>query len=190
MKPLSIPLALAVGLILSSAILGFVLGQAMTPEYRSHMWVQKNMDLGPADVLVDLRYVNAMIGHHEAAILLAQQLRTHSSRESMQELATTILADEPRAIAELYAWKRSWYKDARIVSKPQVPNLGSAGKNFDLRFINAMIAHHEEGIQMTREIRIKSNRNEVLDNADTVEAFLRAGIVTLRDLRLQWYGVQ
>jgi uncharacterized protein (DUF305 family) len=62
-------------------------------------------------------------------------------------------------------------------------------KTFDLRFLNALIAHHENGIVMTQEVRAKSSRAEVLDNADAVEAFLKKTGVMLREWRKAWYNI-
>jgi hypothetical protein len=42
---------------------------------------------------------------------------------------------------------------------------------------------------MTKEIRLKSSRNAVLDNADAVEAFLGGGLVMLRNWRGEWYNL-
>jgi uncharacterized protein (DUF305 family) len=58
-----------------------------------------------------------------------------------------------------------------------------------LRFLNAIIAHHEAGIEMTKETRQKSTRGEILDNANAVEAFLSNGIQTLKGLRTTWYNI-
>ncbi len=185
-KP-SIPLTAS--LMIVSAVLGFGAGYALTPEYRLGMYDRDAMDLGRADRWVDLRYVNAMIAHHRAAMLLAEQASV-SERTEVRELATRILADEPAAIEELYGFKRTWYGDARKVRDPVPVQLGTYDPTFDLRFLNALIAHHEEGLRMTAEIVRKSSRAEVLDNANTVENFLTSTLVTLKGWRAAWYGVQ
>jgi uncharacterized protein (DUF305 family) len=179
---------LTVSLALVSLVVGIGIGYYLTPEYSVTKY-EKNMDLGAADRLVDLRYINAMIAHHRAAMLLAESAGA-SGREEIRALSGEILANEPKLIAELYGWKRDWYRDARTVSDPASINLGSVDGKFDLRFLNALIAHHEAGIAMTREIRRKSNRTEVLDNADAVEQFLAATLVGLKSWRNEWYGVQ
>jgi uncharacterized protein (DUF305 family) len=104
-------------------------------------------------------------------------------------LAGAIRQDEPKAIAELYAWKKEWYNDTRSVRDPIVARLGTADTTFDLRFLNALIAHHEEGILMTKETRRKSSRSEILNNTDAVELFLVNGLKNLRDLRKNWYNL-
>lgn len=186
MKNLS--LHLAVSLMIVSGMAGIGVGYWLSPEYRMSMYDKETMDLGQPDKWVDLRYLDAMIAHHRGAVLLAEQARS-SGRKEVRQLATEILGDEPVAIAELYGWKKVWYGDSRRVRDPEVPRLGTLDRTFDLRFLNALIAHHENGIRMTREIRLKSSRNQVLDNADSVELFLRGGLGTLRAWRKAWYQV-
>lgn len=186
--PSSISLSLAIALMIVTGILGVGIGYALTPEYRLSMYEKNAMDLGRADRTLDLRYVNAMIAHHRGAMLVAEQAKK-SERAEVKNLAEAILKDEPKAIAELYSWKRDWYQDERKVLDPVVPKLGDYDKTFDLRFLNAVIAHHENGVAMTQDVRLKSNRSEVLDNADAVEAFLKGGITMLKEWRSAWYSL-
>lgn len=179
---------LAVSLLVVGLIIGTGIGYYLTPQYRETMY-DAPMDLGAADRLVDLRYVNAMIAHHRGAMLLAKQAE-QSRRSEIRALAAAIQKDEPKLIDELYQWKRSWYRDARGVRDPLPANIGSYDEKLDLRFLNALIAHHEAGILMTQEIRSKSSRKEVLDNADAVEEFLTTTLVTLKDWRNSWYGAK
>ena len=170
-------------------VLGIAFGYYITPQYNISMYDKNTMSLGQADRTFDLRYINAMIAHHRGAMLLAEQLEKNTTRPEMKALAQNILADEPKAIAELYAWKKDWYGDKKTVRDPIVANLGPADEKFDQRFLNAIIAHHEDGIVMTEETRQKSSRAEILNNADAVEAFLVNGIVALKDLRSSWYNI-
>ncbi len=177
------------GLVVMGIVLGIAFGYYITPQYNISMYDKNTMSLGQADRTFDLRYINAMIAHHRGAMLLAEQLEKNTTRPEMKALAQNILADEPKAIAELYAWKKDWYGDKKTVRDPIVANLGPADEKFDQRFLNAIIAHHEAGIVMTEETRQKSSRAEILNNADAVEAFLVNGIVALKDLRSSWYHI-
>ncbi len=177
-------------LVLVSIFIGISIGYFYTSDYKSSMY-DKNptMDLGLANKTFDLRYINAMIAHHRGAMLLAEQLGKNTQRPEMAALSQNILKDEPAAIEELYQWKKAWYNDTKKVKDPIVANLGSYDDKSDLRFLNAIIAHHEQGIMMTKETRIKSTRNEILNNADAVELFLSNGLKTLTELRQAWYNV-
>ena len=179
---------LAIAFMILAGILGVGIGYSLTPEYRLSMYEKNTMDLGRADRTLDLRYVNAMIAHHRGAMLLAEQAK-ESERTEVKNLAEAILKDEPTAIAELYAWKKEWYRDTRNVTDPTVPKLGKYDQTFDLRFLNALIAHHEAGVEMTKDVRLKSSRSVVLDNANAVEVFLKGGIVMLSNWRTTWYNL-
>jgi uncharacterized protein (DUF305 family) len=186
MKTVSIYLASA--LMVISGIVGIGVGYYLTPQYALAMYDKNSMDLGRPDAWVDLRYVNAMISHHRGAMLLAEQAQK-SQRPEIQNLAVMILKSEPVSIAELYAWKKTWYNDTRPVVDPIAVKLGSYDEKFDLRFLNALIAHHQLGVIMTKEARTKSSRTEVLNNADAVEAFLTGGIDMLKGWRSSWYSI-
>lgn len=179
---------LAISFLVIGLIIGMGAGYFFTPQYQETMY-EKSMDLGAADRLVDLRYLNAMAAHHRGAMLLAEQAE-QSQRPEIRSLASAIQKDELILIDELYKWKKEWYRDTRTVRDPLPVRIGSYDDKFDLRFLNALIAHHEAGILMTQEIRTKSSRAEVLNNADAVENFLKTTGVMLREWRKAWYNVE
>lgn len=181
------PLPFAVSLMIICMVIGLAAGYFLTPEYRLAMYDKNPMTLGTADRWIDQRYLNAMIAHHRGAMLLAEQAKKESKRSEIQELAAKILKDEPVAIAGLYDWKKTWYRDNRPVKDPAPIRLGTADATFDLRFLNALIAHHEAGLLMTKEIKLKSSRPEVLDNANAVETFLTTTLKVFKDWRSAWY---
>ncbi len=187
MKKISIYLSISLAIVFG--IIGIGIGYYLTPEYQVSMYIKNNMTLGQANRTFDLRYINAMISHHRGAMLLAEQLGKNTSRPEMKALSEEILKNESVAIAELYTWKKEWYRDTREVRDPIIDNLGKSDEKFDLRFLNAIIAHHEAGIMMTTETRTKSSRTEILNNADAVESFLTNGIEALEGLRKNWYNI-
>lgn len=183
-----ISIYLATAFIIIAGIIGAGIGYVLTPQYSLSMYDKNLMDLGRPDKWLDLRYVNAMISHHRGAFLLAEQAEK-SERTEIADLARDIQKNEPVLIAELYAWKKEWYGDTRTVTDPVAAELGAYDKTFDLRFLNALIAHHENGIEMTQNVRVKSSRGAVLDNADAVEAFLTGSGEMLKGWRSTWYSI-
>lgn len=179
---------LAISLMVVTGVIGMCIGYYLTPQYSLAMYDKNGMDLGRPDKWVDLRYINAMIAHHRGAMLVAEQA-TKSERSEIAGLANDILKNEPNAINELYGWKKEWYNDTRRVADPLIPNLGTYDKTFDLRFLNTVISHHQNGIIMTKDIRLKSNRSKILNNADAVETFLTGGIKMLSEWRKAWYNL-
>ena len=169
-----ISISLTVALVIVSAVVGIGIGYWYTPQYLMSMFDKNMMGLGEPDKWVDLRYLNGMIAQHREAVRLAEQ--------------AGIRKNEAIAIAELYHWKKEWYGDSKPVQEPQTAHLGSYNKTFDLRFLNALIAHDENDIRMSREIRLKSSRNEVLDSADKVELERHEELGMLMEWRKEWYG--
>jgi len=183
------PLTLAVSLMIITGIIGLSVGYYLSPEYRLTMYDKNSMDLGRADRWVDQRYINAMIAHHRGAMLLAEQAGSATQRQEIKDLTKKILADEPAAIAELYVWKKEWYGDTRPVADPVVPRLGTYNEKYDLRLLNALIAHHEAGLLMTKEIATKSSRTEILNNANAVDVFLTNTLKIFKNWRTEWYKI-
>ena len=179
---------LTISFVIIAFVIGIGAGYLIAPEYAmASSEANQMVDLGKADKYVDLRYINAMIAHHGGAMTLAEQAKAKSERPEIIKLAEDILAGEPKAIAELYQWKKDWYRDVRKVEYKEVPNIGDYDENFDLRFLNALIVHHEDGIIMAQEIKLKSTRAEILSNADAVIEFLNGGLEMLKEWRSEWY---
>jgi len=185
----NISIYLVTSLLVITGILGLGIGYYFTQQYQLSMYDKNIMDLGRADRWLDLRYLNAMIAHHRGAMLLAQKAGENSQRVEIKNLAAEILKNEPVAIAELYQWKKDWYNDSKVVRDPVVAKLGNYDEKFDLRFLNALVAHHEAGILMVQDVRVKSARAEVLNNADVVDKFLVETLKIFKDWRKEWYKI-
>ncbi|HEY9887934.1 MAG TPA: DUF305 domain-containing protein, partial [Candidatus Obscuribacterales bacterium] len=68
-----------------------------------------DVDLGTADDEYDLRFINAMIPHHEGALTMAQEALAKSSRPEVQELAEAIIASQQVEIDQMTQWQQDWY---------------------------------------------------------------------------------
>lgn len=175
---------------ITTFIIGLGFGYYISPQYKETMLEKEDMmDLGKADKNVDLRYLKAMAQHHKGAILLADQIESKTQRQELNELANMIQEGEPKLIVELDGWRKDWYNDTSKIADPVVTNIGGVDEKTDLRFLNALIAHHKAGIEMTKEIKQKSSRSEVLNNAQVVEDFLTNSIETLEKYRSEWYKI-
>lgn len=179
---------LAISLILIAFFLGTGFGFFVTPEYAG-LGLADPMAAGRADRFSDLRFLNGVIGHHEQAVELARQAKAASTRPEIRALADEVLAAMPTKIDELYAWKKQWYRDGRRMAAEALA-LGTADASFDLRTLNAMIAHHREAIEMAHGILKISTRNEILTLASEVIRIDTAELAQFEAWRAAWYGVR
>jgi uncharacterized protein (DUF305 family) len=167
-----------------------------------------SMDLGPADENFDLRFIDAMILHHQGAVVMSEEALEKSNRPEIKELAQSIIDGQEQEISQMQEWRQAWYPDAG--SEPvafhaemghDMPmtkamqgsmmmsgDLGAADEEFDLRFINAMIPHHEGAVIMAQEALEKSNRPEVKELAQAIIDAQQPEIDQMTQWRQAWYG--
>jgi len=79
----------------------------MTPEMQAAMMMSS--DLGKADAEFDQRFINAMIPHHEGALVMAEQVLEKSERPELREVAQAILATQQAEIDQMQQWRQAWY---------------------------------------------------------------------------------
>lgn len=67
-------------------------------------------------------------------------------------------------------------------------NLGKADENYDAKFIDAMIEHHEGAIEMAEDAKMKSERTEVLNLAEEIINTQSTEIKMMMQWKEEWYG--
>jgi uncharacterized protein (DUF305 family) len=167
-----------------------------------------SMDLGPADADLDLRFIDAMTPHHQGATEMAKEAQQKSKRPEIQKLAANIIKDQDKEIAQMKQWRKAWYPKASstpmaysaqmghmmAMSSEQKKgmmmsqDLGAADADFDLRFLNAMLPHHEGAVTMAKEVLGKTKRPEVKQLAKEIVTSQEAEIKQMKDWRKTWYG--
>jgi uncharacterized protein (DUF305 family) len=167
-----------------------------------------SMDLGPADANLDLRFIDAMTPHHQGATEMAKEAQQKSKRPEIQKLAADIIQAQDKEIAQMKQWRKAWYPKASstpmaysaqmghmmAMSSEQKKgmmmsqDLGAADADFDLRFINAMIPHHEGAVTMAKEVLGKTKRPEVKQLAKEIVTSQKAEIEQMQQWRKTWYG--
>lgn len=168
----------------------------------NHGAMNHSMDLGPADENYDLRFVDAMIPHHEGAIVMAKDVLQKSKRPELKKLATEIISAQTQEIAQMKQWRSAWYPKSpatpmawhssmnhmMAMSPEQVSamkmdmDLGAADAGYDLRFIKAMIPHHEAAVIMAKDLALKTKRSELQKMAKDILISQQAEI----DQMKQW----
>lgn len=166
-----------------------------------------SMDLGPADAEYDLRYIDAMVLHHQGAIDMAQEAKAKSKRAEIQQLADAIIAAQNQEIQQLQEWRKAWYPDAaatpvaysaemghtmamtpeQAAAMTMSSDLGGAGEEVDLAFIDGMIPHHEGALVMAEDALQKSSRPEIKALSEEIIEAQRQEIEQMQAWRQDWY---
>jgi uncharacterized protein (DUF305 family) len=160
------------------------------------------MDVGPADANYDLRFLDSMIPHHQGALVMAQEVLDKSKRPELIKLAKGILTDQQKEIAQMKLWRKQWYPKASATpmmwhtemnhemamtpkhkqSMMMSMSLGKADARFDVRFLDAMIPHHQGAVTMGQDALLKSKRPQMKKLAQNIIKSQQAEI----DLMTQW----
>ncbi|MFE4106738.1 DUF305 domain-containing protein [Almyronema epifaneia] len=166
------------------------------------------MDLGPKDADFDLRFIDGMILHHQGAIAMAEAALQNSQRDQVKQLAQAIIAAQQSEISQLQQWRQAWYPNAgsepvmyhaqmghTMAMTPEMQvamrmdgGLGEADADFDLRFIDGMIPHHEGALAMAKQVIENSDRPELKALAQAILATQQSEIDQMNQWRQDWYG--
>ncbi|WP_013334509.1 DUF305 domain-containing protein [Gloeothece verrucosa] len=167
-----------------------------------------SMNLGPADSNYDLRFIDAMKLHHQGAVTMAKEALSKSKRPEIKNLASEIIKAQNQEINEMKQWKKAWYPNASNtpmayhsqaghmmpMSTEQMNgmmmniDLGAADKEFDLRFINAMISHHEGAISMASDAKNKSKHPEIKQLSENIIISQKKEIDQMKQWKKAWYN--
>jgi uncharacterized protein (DUF305 family) len=167
-----------------------------------------SMDLGPADADYDLRFIDGMLMHHQGAVNMAEEALSKSQRPEIKKLAQDIITAQNREISQMKEWRTAWYpkadstpmayhsqmghmmamtdkqKQAMMMSM----DLGTGDAEFDLRFINAMVPHHDGALVMAKDALSKSQRPEVKKLAQDILTSQQQEIEQMNQWRKDWYN--
>jgi uncharacterized protein (DUF305 family) len=80
----------------------------MTEELQQSMAMSE--ELGPADNQFDLRFLNAMIPHHEGAVNMAQEALNKSQHPQIKQLVQEIVTLQQAEIDQMKQWRQAWYQ--------------------------------------------------------------------------------
>jgi uncharacterized protein (DUF305 family) len=183
---------LTVGMILAGILSACGQGPAAAPATQSPM---ADMDHGAmaSGVPVDAQFIDSMIVHHEGAIDMGEQALRESERPEIRELANEIISAQESEVEQMRAWRDAWYPDLAASAGMEMPMgdmeiSGDSSQPFDLRFIDAMIAHHRGAIDMAQHAQAESERDEIRQLAEAIITAQEAEITQLEQWRVEWFG--
>jgi uncharacterized protein (DUF305 family) len=141
----------------------------------------------------DVEFAQMMIPHHEQAVGMAALADTRASDKAVKTLATKIKAAQEPEIKIMQGWLSAWGKSAHsggmghdmpgIMSERDMKDLEAAkGRDFDKRFGEMMIAHHNGAIEMARTEQQQGAAPEAKELAKVIETTQQAEVAQLREI--------
>jgi uncharacterized protein (DUF305 family) len=180
----------------------------MNHDGMNHGGMNHNMDIGPANANYDLRFIDSMVPHHQGALVMAQEVIQKSQRPELVKFAKNIIAEQKKEIEQMQKWRKQWYPKASATpmmwhaamahemamttehkqSMMMSMSLGKADAEFDRRFLDAMIPHHQGAVTMAQDSLTKSKHSELKKLSQNIIASQQSEIDRMTQWRQKWYG--
>mgnify|MGYP003394308391 CR=1 FL=1 len=87
-----------------------MMGGGMMSQNGMHMGGQEDMSLLENATDFDKAFLEAMIPHHQLALMMVRMLEAGSNRGEMLQLAENITVSQSKEIQQMQAWYVQWYK--------------------------------------------------------------------------------
>jgi uncharacterized protein (DUF305 family) len=151
-------------------------------------------DAGASHTEADVQFVHAMIAHHQQALELAGLVEDRSDREDLTLLAERIELSQTDEIDRMAAWLEARGEATTshdhggapgMLTPAQVTELAATtGEDFDQRFLEAMIHHHEGALVMVADLFEQGGGQEaeVFQMASDIDGDQRIEIDRMRSL--------
>ena len=146
----------------------------------------------------DRAFAAEMIGHHQAAVEMAEAARKNASREEITELADAIITTQNAEIAQMKTAEQR-LADAGVDERDLGMTEAEMGmdmdmdmlmstEGFDRMFIDMMIPHHQGAIRMARMELADGQDPELRKLAEAIIAAQSKEIEEMNAWREDWYG--
>jgi uncharacterized protein (DUF305 family) len=144
----------------------------------------------------DAMFIDGMIVHHEGAIVMANQALQEAQRPEIKTLAEAIIKAQTAEIEQMKQWRAEWYPDLKatggmMMADGQMMDMGpmsvpAGDQPFDIRFIDAMIPHHEGAIMMAQMAQQRAEKPEIKTLAEEIIRAQTAEIEQMKQWRTEW----
>lgn len=140
----------------------------------------------------DARFIDSMIVHHQGAVTMANDALKQAERPEIKQLAEAIIKAQEAEIKQMQDWRGAWFAGLADTGGTGMSmgmmEVAPGNEPYDLRFIDAMIPHHQGAIDMAEDLKQNTQRPELLKLANDIIAAQTAEIEQMRAWRAEWSG--
>ena len=149
--------------------------------------------MGDTKAPYDAQFIDSMIMHHQGAIEMANQALKEAQKPEIKTLAENIITAQQTEIKQMQDWRKAWYPDLAPTSgmgmaMGDMTISSDTGKPFDLRFIEAMIPHHQSAIEMAKDAQQKAEHTEIKTLADNIITAQEGEIKQMQQWKKDWFN--
>ncbi len=153
----------------------------------------------------DKAYLADMIAHHQGALNMASQARELTTKAEIRTLADAILTSQTTEVQQMMDWQQEWGYSTTDSSNPHAGHMmessgsmgddmanmeaklyGLSGEAYDKEFLNQMILHHQQAVDMSKYADTNAKHQEVKDLAQAVISAQEKEIADMKSWQQKW----
>lgn len=145
----------------------------------------------------ETKFMQEMIVHHQLAIDMAKLVPTNTKRPELLKLSQDIITAQTKEISDMTGWLATWYNTKPLSDSMSVPGMmdmmGQMDKlkaakdaQFDEMFLQMMITHHQQAVNMANLLPAKTQRPELLKLGQDIVKAQTAEIEQMKGWQKQW----
>lgn len=132
---------------------------------------------GAAKAPYDVQFLDTMVAHHGEAIRMARMAVDKAGGDALSAKAQRMIDDQEAEIRVLKSMREDVAADAPAALNPKLPGMttmdmgkleSASGKEFDRRFIDMMITHHQGAVAMSKSELKSGKKQPVKDKAQEI----------------------
>lgn len=157
-----------------------------------------------ADAPFDQQFIDMMTPHHEGAIMMAMTAQQRAEHAELKQMATEMIEAQGEEVAELKGWRKQWYGSDITPDMDHMPMLPGmehepmmnmtemneelkTASPFDKAFIDAMIPHHQMGVDAASIAQKSAEHDEIEQLAAHIIDSQSMEIDQMKSWRAAWY---
>lgn len=145
----------------------------------------------------ETKFMQEMIVHHQSAIDMAKLVPANTKRSELLKLSQDIITAQTKEISDMTSWLSSWLNAKPLTDSMSVPGMmemmGSMDKlkaardtQFDEMFLQMMITHHQQAVNMANLLPTRTQRPELLKLGQDIIKAQTAEIEQMKGWQKEW----
>lgn len=150
----------------------------------------------------DEAYIADMIAHHEGAVNMAEMANGAAEHQELKAMAQDIVNTQSQEIAKMRNWQTEWGYEQTMSGHGSHSGMANSmagdmmdmgaelnnltGSAFDKKFLELMIVHHQQAVDMSKYADTNASHQQIKDLAAAVASAQVREIVQMKQWQKDW----
>jgi uncharacterized protein (DUF305 family) len=150
----------------------------------------------------DEAFIADMLAHHEGALNMAEIAGAATERKEILDLSQAIMQTQAQEIIKMQALQAEWGYEKTFGGHASHSGMGNEmsgtmmdmgkeleglkGVEFDKRFLELMIEHHQQAVDMSKYADVNASHQEIKDLAEQIINAQEAEIAQMQQWQMEW----